>query len=42
MIIGMDWLEAHEVVLDCKGKIIYFIDDLGHKIILIGTNRGVL
>jgi hypothetical protein len=41
MIIGMDWLESHEVVLDCKGKMIYFIDDSRHKRILAGTNRGV-
>jgi hypothetical protein len=37
----MDWLESHEVVLDCKGKMLYFIDDSGHKRILVGTKRGV-
>jgi hypothetical protein len=41
MIIGMDWLESHEAVLDYKGNIIYFIDDLGHKRALVGTKRGV-
>jgi hypothetical protein len=41
MIIGMNWLESHEAVLDCKGKMIYFIDNSWHKIILAGSNRGV-
>jgi hypothetical protein len=42
VVIGMDWLESHEAVLDCKEKNLYFIDDLGHKRILVGMNRGVL
>jgi len=37
----MDWWEVHESVLDCKSKIIYFIEDLGCKITLARTNRGL-
>jgi hypothetical protein len=35
----MDWTKSHELVLDCKDKNIYFIDDTGHEI--IGMNKGV-
>jgi hypothetical protein len=41
IVIGMDWLESHEAILDCKNKNIYFIDNVIHKIILVGMNRGV-
>lgn len=41
VVIGMDWLESHEAMLDCKEYKLYFIDDLGHKIILVGMNKGV-
>jgi hypothetical protein len=27
--------------VDCRNNKIYFIDDIGHKIILVGMNRGV-
>jgi hypothetical protein len=42
ILIGMDWLEAHEAVLDCKGKVLHFIDDSEHNQILVGAKRGVL
>jgi len=41
VVIGMDWLESHKAVLDCKEKNLYFIDDLGHKRNLVGMNRGL-
>jgi microsomal dipeptidase-like Zn-dependent dipeptidase len=41
IVIGMDWLETHEEVLDCKNKKFYCVDDTGHKIILVGKNQGV-
>jgi hypothetical protein len=41
MIIGMNWLESHEVVLNCKGEMFYFIKISRHKRILAKTNRGV-
>ena len=41
IILGMDWLETHSAMLDCKEKKLIFIDDFGHKRILIGTRRGV-
>ena len=41
IILGMDWLETHSAMLDCKEKKLIFIDDFGYKRILIGTKRGV-
>jgi hypothetical protein len=29
IVIGVDWLESHDVILKCKTKIITLIDDLG-------------
>jgi hypothetical protein len=40
-VIGMDWLETHEALLDYKNKKLYFVDDVGHKRILVGKNQGV-
>jgi hypothetical protein len=41
LVVEMDWLENHGVVLDCKNKKIYFIDDSRHKITLMNKNRRV-
>jgi hypothetical protein len=41
IVIGMDWLENHEAMLDCKNKRLYFTNDAGHKRTLVGKNRGV-
>eukprot|EP00253_Pinus_taeda_P018041 PITA_18041 len=41
VVIGMDWLERHEAVLDCKDKILHFTDDDGQRKSLRGKNRGV-
>jgi hypothetical protein len=41
MVICMNWLEAHQAIFDCKGKMFRFIDNPGHKRSLVGTNRGV-
>jgi hypothetical protein len=29
IVIGVDWLESHDVILKCKMKILTLIDDLG-------------
>lgn len=41
VVIGMDWLERHEALLDCKDKILHFTDDDGQRKSLSGKNRGV-
>jgi hypothetical protein len=41
IVIRMDWSENHEVILDCKNKKLYFVDDVGHKRNLVGKNIRV-
>jgi hypothetical protein len=41
IVIGMDWLESHDVILNCKKKRLSLIDDLGHSRVIIGRNQGV-
>jgi hypothetical protein len=41
IVIGMDWLEIHDVILHCKAKNVYFIDDEGNERNLVGMNKGV-
>ena len=40
MIIGMDWLESHEVVLDCKGMLLFYRWLRTQKNLVV-TKRGV-
>eukprot|EP00253_Pinus_taeda_P015998 PITA_15998 len=41
VVIGMDWLERHEALLDCKDKILHFTNDDGLRKSLRGRNQGV-
>ena len=41
IVIGMDWLESHEVILNCKMKWLSLIDDEGHSRVIVGRNQGV-
>jgi hypothetical protein len=41
VVIGMDWLESHEVILNCKMKQLSLIDDEGHRRVIVGRNQGV-
>jgi hypothetical protein len=41
IVIGMDWLESHDVILKCKKKFLSLTDDLGQRRVIIGRNRGV-
>eukprot|EP00253_Pinus_taeda_P032583 PITA_32583 len=41
ILIGMDWLEKHWSLVDCKTKIIYFKDSLGNKKEMQGIKRPV-
>jgi hypothetical protein len=41
IVIGMDWLELHGMILNCKTKILILIDDLGQKRVIVGRNQGV-
>ena len=41
VVIGMDWLESHEAILNCKTKRLSLIDDEGQRRVIVGRNQGV-
>jgi hypothetical protein len=41
VVIGMDWLESHEAILNCKMKWLSLVDDEGQRRVIVGWNQGV-
>jgi hypothetical protein len=41
VVIGMDWLETHEAILNCKTKWLSLVDDEGQRRVIAGRNQGV-
>jgi hypothetical protein len=41
VVIGMDWLESHEAILNCKTKRLILVDDEGQRRVIVGRNQGV-
>jgi hypothetical protein len=41
VVIGMDWLESHEAILNCKTKWLSLVDDKRQRRVIIGRNQGV-
>jgi hypothetical protein len=41
VMIGMDWLESHEAILNCKTKQLSLVDDEGQRHVIVGQNQGV-
>ena len=41
VVIGMDWLETHEAILNCKTKWLSLVDDEGQRRVIVGWNQGV-
>jgi hypothetical protein len=41
VMIGMDWLELHEAILNCKMKWLSLADDEGQRCVIVGQNWGV-
>jgi hypothetical protein len=41
IVIGMDWLESHDAILNCKTKQLSLTDDLGQSRVIVGRNQGV-
>jgi hypothetical protein len=41
VMIGMDWLESHEAILNCKTKWLSLVDDEGQRRVIVGRNHGV-
>ena len=39
VMIGMDWLESHEAILNCKTKWLILVDDEGHRRVIVGRNQ---
>ena len=40
VVIGMDWLETHEAILNCKTKRLSLVDDEGQRCVIVGQNQG--
>jgi hypothetical protein len=41
VVIGMDWLESHEAILNCKTKRLSLVNDEGQRRVIVGRNQGV-
>jgi hypothetical protein len=41
VVIGMDWLESHEAIRNCKTKRLSLVDDEGQRRVIVGRNQGV-
>jgi hypothetical protein len=41
VLIGMDWLESHEAILNCKPKRLSLVDDEGYRQVIVGRNWGL-
>jgi hypothetical protein len=41
VVIGMDWLESHEAILNCKMKWLSLVNDEGQRRVTVGRNQGV-
>jgi hypothetical protein len=41
VMINMDWLESHDVILNCKTKWLSLTDDEGQRRVIVGRNEGV-
>jgi hypothetical protein len=39
IVIGMDWLESHDAILNCKMKWLSLTDDLGQSRVIVGRKR---
>jgi hypothetical protein len=40
-LVGMDWLQSHETIINYKMNILNLIDDLGQNRVIVGRNQGV-
>ena len=38
VVIGMEWLELHEAILNCKMKWLILVDDEGQRWVIVGRN----
>jgi hypothetical protein len=41
VMIGMDWLESHEAILNCKKKQLSLVDDEEQRCVIVGWKQGV-
>jgi hypothetical protein len=40
IVIGMDWMESHEAILNCKMKRLSLVDDERQGRMIVGQNHG--
>jgi hypothetical protein len=40
IMIGMDWLESHEAILNCKMKWLSLVGSEGQRCVIVGRNQG--
>jgi hypothetical protein len=41
IVIGMEWLESHDAILNCKTKWLSLTNDVGQRRVIVGRNQGV-
>jgi hypothetical protein len=41
VVISMDWLESHEVILNCRTKRLSLVNDEGQRRVIVGWSQGV-
>lgn len=41
IVLGMDWLEKNQAILDCKDKKISCLDDVGSARVIVGIKRSI-
>jgi hypothetical protein len=41
IVIGIDWLESHDVIINCKTRRLSLIDDKGQRRVIVGRNHRV-
>jgi hypothetical protein len=39
VVIGMDWLDSNEAILNCKMKLLILVDDEGKRHVIVGRNQ---
>jgi hypothetical protein len=41
VVVGMDWLESHEAILNCNTKWLSLVDDEGQRCVIVGRKHKV-
>lgn len=41
VVLGMDWLNAHCAIIDCRHKVVRCVDDVGNQVEIVGIQRPI-